>query len=260
MRTFFYLLTMVFLVISCSQQNTFEEILFRTTKDPFDDTPFANSLTLEHTIYLSWESDDACDKYRLMRSYDQSVLNFFCVYEGTATNYIDVDLNDSNRYIYKLDKIRGDKYFNGSFFAYGYSSDCREDECEPNDIELKATYLEYDLICNLPCVRYVTNNKESIDCDWFYIKIPPRRAADIVVNQHNLENESEGAATNLKIQISGSESAVVKQKIVNVINNTSYETKKFFFKIYPETTKLFSHGSNTAIIEYTVSLNQIRNY
>jgi len=59
----------------------------------------------EHTIYLSWESDDACDKYRLMRSYDQSVLNFFCVYAGTATNYIDVDLNDSNRYIYKLDKI-----------------------------------------------------------------------------------------------------------------------------------------------------------
>ena len=34
--------------------NAFNEILFRTINDPFDDVPEADSLTTEHTVYLSW--------------------------------------------------------------------------------------------------------------------------------------------------------------------------------------------------------------
>lgn len=259
MRKIAWLIIALALFVSCSE-NTFEELLFRTIDDPFSDTPSIDSLTLEHTIYLSWSKDDACDTFHLMRSYDQSILSFSCIYEGDETSYTDVDLTDNNRYIYRLDKTRGTKYFEGTTYAYGYSSDCRKDACESNDIEDRATFLEYDLICNLPCVQFITNNKQFIDEDWFYITLPPRRAAEIVISQHNLSNESTGAATNLRVQTAGSESEAVKQKVAHVINNTSHETRQFYFKIYPETTELFSVNSSIAEIEYTVSLSKIYNY
>ncbi|MBP3365480.1 MAG: hypothetical protein J6K96_00650 [Treponema sp.] len=259
MKSVLYLAAVSLLAASCSD-NAFEELLFRTTNDPFSDTPFADSLSLEHTVYVSWSEDDACDSFRLMRSYDQSVLSFSCIYEGNQTEYTDTDMNSGDRYIYRLDKTRGEQYFEGSTYAYGYSSDCRKDAWECNDTEQDAIYLEHDLICNLPCVRYVTGGRQCIDCDWFYITVPPRRSAEIVISQSKLENESAGAETDLRIQIPGSESSPVKQKTASVIKNTSHETKNFRFKIYPETTGLFSEDSSTAVIEYTVSLSKIYSY
>ena len=247
------------LFVSCSE-NAFEGVLFRTVDDPFYDTPSIDSLSLEHTVYLSWDEDDACDAFRLMRSCDQKVLDFSCVYKGKQTAYTDIDLMNGNRYIYRLDKIRGKKYFEGIAYAYGYSSNCRRDKYEPNDREEYATFLEHDLICNLPCVQFITGNRQFIDEDWFYISLPPRRAAEIVISQHNLSNESTGANTSLMVQTAGCESASVKQKVAHVINNTSNETKRFYFKVYPNTTELFPASSSTALIEYTVSLSKIYNY
>ena len=80
--------------------NAFNDVLFRTTADPFYDTPEADSLTTEHTIYLSWKEDAAADRFYLMRSYDTVPLDFSCVYEGTATNYTDVNLANNEKYIY----------------------------------------------------------------------------------------------------------------------------------------------------------------
>lgn len=252
-------IVMLISLASCSE-NTFEEILFRTVDNPFYDTPSIDSLSLEHTVYLSWDEDDACDAFRLMRSYDQKELNFSCVYEGKRIAYKDIDLMNGSRYVYRLDKTRGKKYFEGMTHAYGYSSDCRRDEYEPNDREEDATFLEHDLICNLPCVQFIAGNRRFIDEDWFYIALPPRRAAEIVISQHNLPNESTGANTSLMVQTAGCESASVKQKVAHVINNTSHTTKRFYFKIYPNITELFSASSSTALIEYTVSLSKIYNY
>ncbi len=259
MKKHLILAAAVILLCSCSH-NAFEDDLFRTTDDPFQDIPSADSLSLEHTVYLSWKSDDACDMFRLMRSYDSETLSFSCVYEGRGTSYTDTDLTDNYRYIYRLDKTRGGRCFEGKSYAYGYSSECRKDACEPNDTEAHATWLEYDRICNIPCVRYVTGNREVMDCDWFYVDIPPRREAHIVVSQDNLEgNKTEGARTQLKFQQPGLEGQPINQKTANKIRNTSFRTKRFYFKIYPETTGLFT-DSNTTVIEYTVSLNQIINY
>ena len=109
-------------------------------------------------------------------------------------------------------------------------------------------------------VRYVTGNREVMDCDWFYVDIPPRREAHIVVSQDNLEgNKTEGARTQLKFQQPGLDGQTINQKTANKIRNTSFRTERFYFKIYPETTGLFT-DSNTTVIEYTVSLNQIINY
>lgn len=247
------------LFASCSD-NAFEEILSRTVDDPSYDTPSIDSLSLEHAIYLSWDEDDACDTFYLMRSYDQSVLRFSCIYEGRQTAYTDVDLMNDNRYVYRLDKTRGKRYFEGLTYAYGYSSDCRRDACEPNDREEDATFLEHDRICNLTCVGFETGNKEMLDEDWFYVTIPPMRQADIVVGQHNLDNSTVGAKTNLRIQVPGFDSQNVKHQTAYPIQNTGYETKNFYFKIFPERTSLSSGNSFCTVIEYTVSLNQIVKY
>ena len=248
----------LFLLCSCSQ-NAFEEMLFRTTDDPFDDVPLADSLSLEHTVFLSWKIDEGCDRYLLMRSCDQPVLNFECVYEGTETRWTDRDIPDGRRYVYRLDKTRGRKRFEGKDYAYGYSSDCRKDAWEDNDTEERAVRLDHDLICSLPCVRYLTDSREYLDCDWFYIEIPPRRNADIVVSQSNLEDATEGADTDIMVQPVGKGGEPVKQKKAVRISNTSYETGKFLFKVYPDATQLFD-ATGIRVIGYTVSLKQIYDY
>lgn len=247
-------------MLNSCYNNAFNEILFRNINDPFDDVPKADSLSKEHTVYLSWQEDDAADKYYLMRSFDTVPLDWSCVYEGTATSYTDTDFMDNEKYIYRLDKTRGSKYFKGKKYGYGWSSGTIRDSCEPNDVPEKAAFLEYDRICNLPCVGFVTDNKEIIDEDWFYVTVPPMRQADIIVGQHNLTDTTRGAETNLRIQLSGLESQSVRHQTAYQIQNTTYETKNFYFKVFPERTSLSSGNSFCTVIEYTVSLNQIIKY
>ncbi len=262
MRKLFFIITALsaLLASSCSD-NAFQEMLFRTTNDPFQDIPVTDSLSLENTVFLTWEKDEGCDIYRLMRSYDNfSGLEFDCIYEGTETSYIDENLPYGDRYVYRLDKTRGTKYFEGKAYAFGYSSDGRKDDWENNDIDERATVLDYDRSCNLPCVQYWTENRKEIDCDWFCVEVPPRRTADINIKQDNLPNETNGSPTDLMMMIKGeTKGEAIKQNYSIPLKNSSYEAKKFYFKIYPVTTGLFSE-SKTAIIEYTVSLNQIINY
>lgn len=251
---------LVFLLLASCSDDLISDVLFRTMDDPFDDTPIVDSLSREHSSSLSWKNDEACDNFRLMRSYDTSPLCFTCIYEGTGTEYTDLDMGDKERHIYRLDKTRGKKTFIGGEYAYGFSADCRGDECEPNDEEECATPLSHDLVCNLPCVKFETDGKRLIDADWFSVEIPPQRSVEIIIAQHGLANESTGTATNLKIQVSGFESESVKQKVAQVISNTSHEAKVFRFRIYPETTELFSSNTSIALIEYTVSLGMTYKY
>ena len=57
-----------------------------------------------------------------MRSVDQNILSFSCIYEGKDTSYTDTEITSGNRYIYRLDKIRGTKIFEGKTYGYGFSS------------------------------------------------------------------------------------------------------------------------------------------
>jgi len=259
MRTALFLLASMLLASSCAQ-NEFGSLLFRTTEDPFPDTPEADSLSLERTVYLSWQEDDAADTFRLMRSPDKETLSFSCIYEGKETSHTDTDLADGGKYIYRLDKTRGRMLFEGKRAAFGWSSGCRNDECEPNNTEETAAFLEHDRICSLPCIGFITGGAEIIDEDWFYAVIPPMRQADIVIGQQGLENSAAGAETNLRIQLKGLESQPVKHLKAYSIKNPGYETRRFYFKIFPERTSLAPGGSFLTTIEYTVSLNQIIKY
>lgn len=249
-----FLLLSIFCTTGC-KTNIFQEELFRTTSDPIDETPLIDSLSREKTIYISWNEDEGADLFRLMKASDNANLIFKCIYEGTDTNYTDINLNDNERYIYRLDKIRGTKLFQGKKYAYGYSAECAEDACEPNDKETDATLLEYDLTCNLPCVSYITDNKSDIDCDWFYVIIPPYRNVEIIINQKGLQDQSINAETYLYIQVDKQTCEKVLQSKGYILSNSGYEQKKVLFKVYPETTKVFS-SSYTAVIEYTISLNR----
>lgn len=259
MRRFLCFISITLIFFSC-YNNAFNEAVFRTTKDPFDDIPTTDSVTDMHTVFLSWNSDDGADKFYLMKSFDASPLNWNCIYEGNKTFFIDEKLPSNSQYIYRLDKSRGEKYFKGKHYAYGWSSECMRDFCESNDNPQDATFLEYDHICNLTCAGFETNKKEILDEDWFYVIIPPMRQADIVVSQHNLENTTLGAKTNLRIQLLGLESQAIKHKVSYPIKNASYETKTFYFKVFPERTSLSSGNKFCTVIEYTVSLNQIIKY
>lgn len=246
--------------VSC-KENDFEEALFRTNSDPFQDVPVIDSLKTENTVYLSWSEDIASDKFYLMRAEDSDTLEFKCIYEGTSTSFVDSALAEFSRYVYRLDKIRGQKKFYGNTYAFGYASSVRKDENECNDVESQASFLEYDLVCNLPCVRYISKTEPVIDEDWFFVEIPPLRSASIVLNQTaGLDNQSTGSDTQLMLLVKGTEPISVKQNVENLISNPTYSTRKMYFKVYPTTTGLFSADSYTAVIEYTISLKQVFKY
>lgn len=244
-------------MLNSCYNNAFNEILFRNINDPFNDVPKADSLSKEHTVYLSWQEDDAADKYYLMRTID-NYINWDCIYTGNETSFIDKELEDNTNYIYRLDKTRGTTYFAGKDYAFGWSSETIRDYCEPNNVLEEATFLEFDRICNLPCVTYRTEQKIFLDEDWFYVTIPPNRTAEIIISQKNLINSD--AKTNLKIQILEESSKPVNQQIAHQIKNPTNETKSLYFKIFPDTTELFSSGTVSTVIEYTVSLNHIIKY
>lgn len=258
MRKLFFIFTALIAILSSScSDNAFQEMLFRTTDDPFQDVPLTDSLSLEHTVFLSWREDEGCDTFFLMRSYDQPNLDFTCVYEGTATEYVDADLPYGDRYVYRLDKTRGTKYFEGKSYAFGYSSDCRRDGCEPNDIENMATHLDSDLNCILNCVSYYTNNVKTMDCDYFYVELPAVRVAEIKIDELGLDD---GKGTHLMFQQLGMTPENITSGDAYKVVNPDFEAGKKYFKIYPVSTELFDGQTNIASIGYTISLNRITIY
>lgn len=252
-----FLIFLSMCLFSC-YNNAFNEILFRTTADPFADTPIADSLTKEHTVYLSWEEDAAADKFCLMRSFDVVPLDWSCIYEGTATSYTDEQLPDKDLYIYRLDKTRGSKYFEGKAYAYGYSLDGRNDKFEPNDIDTDATIYKSPMSCTLPCVRFKTNNTTKIDEDWFALLIYAR--TDKVLNKLQTNFTKPNDSTYLKYQELGKESESVTSGYAKKISNSSLEPQILYFKIYPETTGLITGSNGIALIQYTISCSNWTSY
>lgn len=255
-KIFVLVFVSLFLYSSCSN-NSFEEILFRTIDDPFFDVPEVDSGLVENTIFIQWQEDEACDCFYLMKSHDQKELKFSCVYKGDNNSFIDSNCESDNCYIYRLDKKRGNKYFMGENYSYGYSASCRKDSCEPNNTEKEATHLEYDVNCNLSCIQLITDGFLFNDVDWFYVSLPPKRSAEIIVSQKGLANANVGSDTNLKIQKAGSVEEAITEKTPIYITNTSDKTSNLYFKIFLNNTALFEGNANNAVIEYTVSLNKI---
>ncbi|MDR3130095.1 MAG: hypothetical protein LBU18_00955, partial [Treponema sp.] len=73
---------------------------------------------------MKWEADGAADKYNIMRSvYGENGLGAFSIiHSGAGTHYIDRDINAGSTYAYRLDKMRGDKLFEGEEFVFYFKT------------------------------------------------------------------------------------------------------------------------------------------
>ena len=246
------------LFFSC--ENEFADVLLRTTADPFYEAPCVDSFTLENTIYVSWSADDASDSFILMRAIDAETPVFYEVYSGTDTSYTDTDLSSGYRYLYRLDKTRGNSYFTGTDYGYGVSSSVRRDSYEDNDTHETATELEYECACSIPCVKFY-DGTTILDSDWFYVTVPARKKAYVSLEQTSESiSKSEATYFNALILSSNSDEAVSNISPVLVLTNTDTESRKLYFKIYPNTSKVFS--SSTAYysnLQYTITLTEIVN-
>ncbi len=213
-------------------------------------------------MYTSWKEDPAADSYSLMRSQDVVPLDFKEIYAGKDTSFSDTDLIPGGRYVYRLDKYRGYEVFKGDECSYGFCSNLRNDEQEPNDSENSPVQLDSDLKGNLACVRYTTKAtpQEWVDEDWFYISLPAQRTAEILISQENLQNQSNGINTQIYFQVLGEQVQLVWQNTALKISNSSLKRQDILFRIFPDTTTLFSSSTHIASIEYRISLNQIYKY
>ncbi|MCQ2589750.1 MAG: hypothetical protein MJ179_04925 [Treponema sp.] len=239
------ILVFIFVLTSCS--NILAQYLLRDYSDPKDGVIQVDCFSKVHCINVTWEEDECADLYRLMRA-DNSLTgnyNFTEVYSGTQTEFCDKQLDNRKSYVYRLDKERGRMPFRGTKYAYAVCSDVIKDSYEDNDTKDKATFLDLDCSCNIfyaPFYDGIINDE-----DWFCVKIPPRRTAEIVVN---IKNDS---SANLQFNLDTQKPEQIHNGIAFTITNEFFEERiiPFCISINPENIRSFVE------IDYEIALQNI---
>lgn len=249
-----------FLFASC--ENDLYDYITRTSEDPdVSNPPTVVSYAEKDTIFISWKEDAACDAYVLLRAKDSPNLRFSEIYRGTDITYTDKKLVSGERYLYKLDKIRGKKYFNSDGVSYGICSEITAEPTDDNNTKEKAALLENEYSANLYYVRFY-DGTEFCDYDWYKVAVPAKHTVYITVTESNLA-ETETNTHFMYIEPLY-ESVVVPQSKSFALKNTSYETKYMSFSIFPNVTSyenLFIDSETTGFVcrSYCVRLAQIVN-
>lgn len=251
------ILSLFSLMLCSCTENVIQEILFKPNRDPLFESPKVDSFSDSKCIKINWNSDTGTDCYYLMKREDTSAGDFKCIYKGKILSYEDYDIENEKRYIYRIDKKRGNKTFISDKYGYGFAADCIKDRWEPNDDMNTATLLEADLNCNLFFAFFKTDDNEIHDIDWFYIVIPPGRTACLVVTDESLTDTTAGASSDLCIQINEHQSMEIENKKEYTVTNTSTETLKIYFSIFPNISKLKKSDGSSIVINYSVSLTKI---
>lgn len=175
-----YVCMTVVLYTSC--KNPVGDVMLRTYADPFDQAPVVDSMRDEEKIYISWDKDEACDEYILLRTADSVNPRFDEVYRGTDLGYLDSGLNVNGKYLYRLDKVRGKKTFISEKKGYGFCSPKRRDVYD-NHTKQTALFLNPS-VSNLNIyIAIFSDGYVMYEEDWFYIRVPARSISTIVVNQ-----------------------------------------------------------------------------
>ena len=249
-----------FFLGSC--QNALSDILLRTTDDPFQDVARAESFKKTNTIYLSWKADEGTDEFVLMRSDDIAIPVFSVVYRGTESAYTERFTSmmiTNDRFLYRLDKMRGPKIFYGEKYTYAVrSGSLLSDAYEYNDTKETATYLEGDCIATMPCYKF-TDETLLVDEDWYYVRVPPRRTAFIVLSETGITGTH---ITHFRYLIDNSGiDAAISNATAFGIENTGYETRILRFKIYADMAQVLispEYSSGSAPLSYKISLSKIQ--
>ena len=245
-------------------RNALSDILLRTTDDPFQDVALAESFKKTNTIYLSWKEDEGADEFVLMRSDDIATPIFSVVYRGTETAYTDSFTSmmvTNDRFLYRLDKIRGSELFYGKKYTYAVrSGSLLSDAYESNDTKETATYLEGDCIATMPCYKF-TDETRLVDEDWYYVRVPPCRTAFVSLVETSITPATE-KLTHFRYLIDNSGiDAAIGNTTAFGIENTGYETRILRFKVYADMALVLlskEYSSGSAPLSYKISLSKIQ--
>ncbi len=260
MRKRAFLMLAVILLSSCANGNV--DGLLRTYNDPSDDAPAADSYRTPYAIYLSWQEDEAADGFILLRADDDGCYDFRELYRGTGTAYADrfTGLESVERYVYRLDKVRGEMLFKGSRLVPAVSTSAVRDEYEDNGAMERATLLETECRASLTVCRYV--HEDTLDCDedWYAVYIRPHRKAYVMLEQLDyggaVSTLASGADTDFYRMSEDGSSAPIQNKVKFVLENDGHRARNVCFKVYPDMANVLPEGAGTRILLYQVTLEE----
>lgn len=237
-------LCLLFILAGCD--SGLYTLVSRAQKDPDTFEIKVDSFSKEYEIYCIWEHDELADKYILMRSEDSTDLHFNKIYVGKGISYIDCDLKDNTKYIYRLDKVRGDKKFLGNRFYLGVFSEKKDDAYEPNNSASTATFLESPKQGN---VYYYTSEKGIIvsDIDWYWVRIKANRQVNLT-----LTYDAASPVFRVILPPNGDEKCPANNQEFQIRNDTN-EKKDFYFSIQIDKGQ-FGQTNSAAFFTYTVKL------
>ena len=238
---------------SCSSE--WGEMFFKSADDPYAGIPRVECFERENVIKLTWSKDDGCDEYVLMRSEDSKNLNFKEIYRGKALSYEDKSGEEWKRYLYRLDKTRGNEYFKGNETVMALCSPVRGDEYEDNDREEDAVHLESDRSANIyRCV--FADGRVFEDYDWYYVEIPPHRVACLTLEDSGIAVANQTTA--FCYLLPGDGVHEIKQNTEFLLYNRTEEKKKVYIKIFANQYLFESTGSGSFVRSYVLSLYMVR--
>jgi hypothetical protein len=233
------------------------ELLSRDTGDPFIEKPTVESFISSNTIYISWSDDECADEYILQRAIDAYNPQFTEIYRGGGKRYTDAGLPDQARYVYRLKKRRGNKTFPESGIVMGVSSLVTRDIYEVNDTEKQAIPLSDTTIS--ANMQYYKGESGLIlaDEDWYYIDIPPRWRASVVIFDY--EKPTNYQHCHFMMYIENETYHAVIHSVPYVFSNYDNTPSRVYFKIYPNDSTYVLYDmpqdhKGGAIIRYTITL------
>jgi hypothetical protein len=218
------------------------ESLSRTDRDPFYEIPQVLSFEERYAIIIRWPVDEAADEYLLYRAADNSInlsSSYSLIYRGTATEYHDQFVLSQNeqRYLYRLGKRRGGRYFvdltTPGRAGLGVVENGIEDIFESNNHESKATLLS-DVELQINSYYYESNAGDHItiyDEDWYCIDIPGNWTANIIQTDKAAPQHSND--TRFQIEVLGSVPEALPHSVDYSIINTGNQARRFYFRIFP---------------------------
>lgn len=250
------LIIVVFLLFTLSCSESLLNDMLRANRDPVVELPSVVSFEKEEIIEIRWNADPGAEEYILYRAEDTLTPVYEIVCQGTSLSLTDTDVTDEHRYLYTLGKVRGTELFGPSDPVLGVGSSVIQDNLERNNVKEAAAELVWDLDANL--YYYRSNNGEEIeDYDWYFVTVPPRRKAMIIVTQSGMGS---GADSWMEYYLEGHVTETIINSNAVSIENYSYDEKNFYFLISPNSSEFIGDPTlgGGGLINYRVSLNSIQ--
>jgi hypothetical protein len=218
-----------------------DDVLGRTTSDPFQEIPRVRSFNGDLSIVISWSRDEAADEYILYRAKDTATEPQYSeIYRGPLTEYRDYQnfsLSEAEDiYLYRLGKRRGSKLFvdisSRNKAALGVVSNNRIDFNEPNDSIESATLLDVEKLTAKSWFysSNATDNIKIFDEDWYCIDIQGGWEASVVLSDLDRPAREDH---HFNIEVYGGKTEEIYSGENKSIPNNTNHAGRFYFRIVP---------------------------